>query len=163
MVPGIYTSTTLYLVNHPNHLGTVVALALFVVGTAGILINYMADRQRQKVRATNGECTVWGKKPLVTVANYVTTKGEQKQSLLLASGWWGIARHFHYVPEMLGAWCWTLPALFGNFLPYFYVVFLTILLVHRAFRDDQRCADKYGRDWDNYCTKVPYKIIPYVI
>jgi 7-dehydrocholesterol reductase len=42
-------------------------------------------------------------------------------------------------------------------------VFLTLLLFDRAFRDDQRCAKKYGNDWKNYCELVPYKIVPFLI
>ena len=162
-IPGIYASPTLYLVNHPNHLGVFSAVLIFLLGTSCILINYWADLQRQQVRTSQGECRVWGKKPFVTVAAYTTEKGEFKQNLLLASGWWGFSRHFHYIPEILGAFFWSLPALFTHFLPYFYVVFLTLLLIERAFRDDRRCAQKYGKDWDAYCRQVPYKIIPYLI
>lgn len=162
-VPGIYTTTTLYLVNHPNHLSSGAAAAILVLGTACILANYYADRQRQLVRKTQGNCLIWGKKPLLAVANYVTANGEKKQNVLLASGWWGISRHFHYIPEILGALCWSIPAGFNHFLPYFYVIFLTILLLERAYRDDRRCAKKYGSDWQLYCQKVPYKIIPYVL
>ena len=97
------------------------------------------------------------------VAPYTTESGEPKENLLLASGWWGLARHFHYVTELLGAVFWTLPVLFGHALPYFYVVFLAILLTDRAFRDDARCAEKYGDAWDSYRKKVRYKIIPGVI
>lgn len=32
--------------------------------------------------------------------------------------------------------------------PYFYTVFLVLLLVDRAFRDDTRCRAKYGKHWD---------------
>jgi len=67
------------------------------------------------------------------------------------------------VPEYLGAFFWTVPALFDNALPYFYPAFLAILLTHRAFRDDTRCAAKYGADWDKYRKAVPYRIIPGVI
>lgn len=162
-VPSVYTSSTLYLVQHPNHLGWPLAIGIFVLGTLSIFINYMADAQRQNVRATNGKTTVWGKAPEIIVGHYTTEKGEKKESLLLASGWWGIARHFHYVPEIMGALFWTLPALFTNVLPYFYVVFLTALLTDRAFRDDNRCAIKYGEDWKTYCKKVPYKIIPGIV
>ncbi len=102
-VPGIYTSSTLYLVGHPNHLGLPLAVAIMTLGTPCILINYYADRQRQLVRATNGDCKIWGKRPHTTVAHYVTAKGEAKTNLLLTSGWWGISRHFHYIPEILGA------------------------------------------------------------
>jgi 7-dehydrocholesterol reductase len=45
-------------------------------------------------------------------------------------------------------------------LPWIYVLFLSILLTHRAFRADRRCAAKYGSDWDTYRATVPYKIIP---
>lgn len=162
-VPGVYTSPALYLVNHPNHLSIILSIGIFALGTASILANYFADRQRQKVRATHGLCKVWGKTPTLVVANYTTEKGEAKQNLLLASGWWGIARHFHYIPEILGAFFWSVPALFDNFFPYFYVIFLIILLAHRAYRDDERCAAKYGQDWDRYCQKVPYKFIPALI
>jgi len=48
-------------------------------------------------------------------------------------------------------------------MPFFYVIFLTILLVHRAFRDDEKCSKKYGRHWEEYCKAVPYKIIPGVV
>jgi len=36
-VPAIYTSSTLYLVGHPNHLGMPLALSLFALGTASIM------------------------------------------------------------------------------------------------------------------------------
>jgi 7-dehydrocholesterol reductase len=162
-VPSVYTSSTLYLVDHPNHLGPAAAAAIAVLGVASIFMNYAADAQRQRVRATDGRTKVWGKAPVIIVGHYTTEKGEKKESLLLASGFWGISRHFHYVPEILGAVFWTLPALFANVLPYFYVVFLTALLTDRAFRDDNRCAIKYGADWKAYCEKVPYKILPGVV
>lgn len=162
-VPSVYTSGTLYLVNHPNHLGFLLSSAIAIFGTVCILVNYWADKQRQIVRATNGKCVVWGKAPKLTFAEYSTSKGEIKTNVLLSSGWWGISRHFHYVPEILGAFFWTVPALFESPLPYFYVIFLTCLLIERAYRDDRRCSEKYGKAWSEYCEHVPYKIIPYVI
>ncbi len=162
-VPSIYTSSTLYLVGHPNHLGLPLSLLIFALGTASIFVNYAADAQRMRVRATNGETTVWGKRPVIIVGHYTTEGGEKKESLLLASGFWGISRHFHYVPEILGAFFWTLPALFSDALPYFYVVFLTALLTDRALRDDNRCAIKYGEDWKKYCAIVRYRIVPRIL
>ena len=161
-LPCIYTSPTLYLVHHPYHLGPWLSSLLLGVGTISILINYLADRQRQQVRLCDGNHKVWGKNPTLTRASYKTLQGETKESLLLASGWWGLARHFHYVPEIIGALCWSLPALFHDFLPYFYVLFLSILLFDRAHRDDRRCADKYGEHWLTHCQRVRYKIIPYI-
>jgi 7-dehydrocholesterol reductase len=162
-VPSIYTASTLYLVGHPNHLGLPLAIAIFVLGVSSVMINYFADEQRQRVRATNGKTTVWGKPPVLLVGHYTTERGEKKESVLLASGWWGLARHFHYVPEIMAAFFWCVPALFDNLLPYLYVIFLAALLTDRAFRDDNRCAAKYGTDWDAYRKLVPWRIIPGVL
>jgi 7-dehydrocholesterol reductase len=68
--------------------------------------------------------------------------------------------HFHYVPEIMASVFWCIPALQTSPIPYFYPVYLTILLCDRAWRDDARCKDKYGKFWDEYCAAVPYKIIP---
>jgi len=159
-VPAVYTSPTLFMVNHPNELMPPLALLILMLGIAFIFMNYFADRQRQLVRQTKGACLVWGKKPELIVAKFKTENGDMKQSLLLLSGFWGVSRHFHYVPEVLAAFFWTLPAGISFGLPYFYVVFLAILLTHRAIRDDERCAKKYGQYWEQYKKRVPSKIIP---
>lgn len=161
-VPSVYTSHALYLTNHPNSLGLPLAIAVFTAGILSVLINYDADRQKETVRNTNGNCTIWGKKPVTILADYCTTTGEDKKSLLLVSGWWGVSRHFHYIPELMAAFAWSIPALFDSALPYFYFVFLIILLFHRAVRDDVRCSEKYGTHWNEYCKKVPNKIVPFV-
>jgi 7-dehydrocholesterol reductase len=165
-VPCVYTSPAYFLVNHPNtELSAGHAALIFAAGLLCILINYSCDRQRQVFRASNGNCKIWFRDPEFITAEYETDKGERKQSLLLASGWWGVARHFHYVPEILGAFFWSLPSGLAPayFLAYFYVIFLTPLLFDRAFRDDARCRDKYGKHWDKYCQRVPYKIIPGIL
>jgi len=161
-LPSIYTSPTLFLVNHPNHLGIGVSCAILIAGVICIYTNYLADKQRHYVRNKKGECTVWKKKPDLIFANYKTEWGEDKQSLLLASGWWGISRHFHYLPEILGAFCWSVPAMFNYYIPYFYLSFLFLLLIDRSFRQEKRCAMKYGTDWEKYCEMVPFRLIPFV-
>lgn len=162
-IPCIYTSPSMYLVLHPVQLSTGLALGFFGLGACCIIINYLADRQRLIVRNSAGNCKIWGKKPITLLAHYKTLPGTEKQTILLACGWWGIARHFHYVPELMATFFWSVPALFFHFTPYFYLSFLTILLVDRAFRDDRRCAKKYGNDWNKYCELVPYKMIPFIL
>jgi 7-dehydrocholesterol reductase len=162
-VPAVYTSPMLFMVNHPVGLSVVAAIVIFILGLASIWINYWADYQRQTVRATNGETTIWGAAPKLILAEYSTETGERKTNLLLASGFWGISRHFHYVPELLAAFFWSCATGFSYFSPFFYVIFLTILLTHRAFRDDTKCRNKYGKYWDEYCKLVPYKIIPGIL
>lgn len=161
-VPGFYTSASLYLVNHPFDFSWPICLLLFGCGSFFILANYLADLQRQKVRLTQGICKVWGKEPKLIVATYKTEDGMENKNLILLSGYWGVARHIHYIFEILAALFWTLPALFTSFLPYFYFFFLTALLLDRAYRQERRCKNKYGVYWAEYCEKVPYKLIPYV-
>jgi 7-dehydrocholesterol reductase len=159
-VPAVYALTAQYLVLRPHDLAWPLAAAIFLLGVSAIYVNYAADAQRQRVRATNGKTTVWGGLPDLIRARYTTADRKEHESLLLVSGWWGLARHFHYVPEIILALAWSLPAGFTHFAPYFYVVFLTILLTDRATRDDKRCRKKYGVAWDEYCRRVPWKIIP---
>lgn len=159
-VPSLYTLVSFYLVRHPLNLSPVTAGAILALGLFAVWANYDADAQRQRVRETNGQCKVWNRAPRVMRAKYTTADGKQRENLLLMSGWWGISRHIHYVPEITLSLAWTLPALFENALPYFYVVYLTILLVHRSVRDEERCAIKYGEYWNEYKRNVPFKIIP---
>ena len=161
-LPALYTLVSQFLVLHPVDWSLPVALACFALGVFAIWANHDADAQRQRVRETQGNTTVWGRKPETMVAHYTTADGEERESLLLLSGWWGLGRHIHYVAELSLTLAWTLPAGFGHLLPYFYFVFLTILLVDRSGRDDRRCRAKYGADWDLYCKRVPYKILPYI-
>jgi len=158
-LPSVYTSGTLYLVDHPRTLAPL-ALPLFVAGVGAIALNYLADAQRQRVRAAAGATRVWGKAPALIRASWVTTRGERRESLLLASGWWGLARHFHYVPELLAAVLWTLPAGFEHPLPWLYVLFLTGLLIHRTYRQDAACARKYGNAWERYRRQVRWRMVP---
>ena len=159
-VPAIYTSPVLYLVDHPNHLGLIPSIVIAALGVTAVLINYLADRQRQAIRETSGKCRIWGREPRTIHARYRTEDGVERQTVLQASGWWGLARHFHYCAEILAAFLWTVPALFFDVTPYFYVIFLTILLAHRSLRDEQRCQQKYGAFWDEYCSLVPSRVIP---
>jgi 7-dehydrocholesterol reductase len=160
-VPSVYTSHSFYLATHAPNIGIATSLVIFSLGALMIWVNYDSDNQRFIFRKTNGQCTIWGKEPTKIVAEYTTSNGEVRKSLLLTSGWWSISRHFHYVPEILASFFWSLPALDSAFLaPYFYVIYLTILLVDRAYRDDDRCKKKYGPYWKLYCDKVPYKVVP---
>jgi 7-dehydrocholesterol reductase len=105
---------------------------------------------------------IWGRDPVHIIARY-KSGGQELTSLLLADGWWGLARHFHYIPEIAASFFWCLPAMNQAIFPYFYPVYLTLLLLDRAWRDDARCAEKYKASWVEYCQKVPSKIIPGII
>jgi len=164
-VPSLYTLHTRLLVRSPSQLSFSVAMLIFTVGLAGVLINFWADKQREWFREADGKCKIWGKAPVFVKATYTVEEGNRKitkSSLLLASGFWGVARHFHYAFELTAAWSWCLLAnpLVNGFLPLGYCVFLTILLIDRAKRDEVKCRKKYGDDYQKYADLVPYLIIP---
>jgi len=160
-IPGLYASVSMYLATQEARLGTTLSLVILALGLACCIVNYLADEQKLEVRRSGGNCTVWGRKPEVIHAEYFLKNGEKRTSLLLVCGYWGISRHFHYVPELGLAFLWTVPAMFNNVMPYSYFIWLVILLTHRTFRDDIKCSEKYGKSWANYCKRVPYKMIPY--
>ena len=161
-LPELYPIVSQYLVSHPIHLGNFWASIILGLGLVSILVNYLADLQRQVVRNANGQCLVWGRKPHIIRAKYLIEGGEEKESILLASGWWGLSRHFHYIPEIMLSFFWTAPTLFENLLPYSYVLVLVVLLTHRSYRDEHKCSKKYGKYWQEYCTKVRHRIIPFL-
>ena len=161
-VPSFYAGVSMYLVEHPVQLGPFWSSIILAAGLFSIAINYLADWQKQRVRSSNGDCLIWGKKPDIIHATYSLENGQKKESILLASGWWGLSRHFHYIPEIMLSFCWSVPALFEHGLPYSYVIYLTVLLVHRSFRDEMKCSAKYNKYWVEYCEKVPSRIVPYV-
>lgn len=47
-------------------------------------------------------------------------------------------------------------------VPYFYPIYLFILLIWRERRDEARCAEKYKEIWAEYRKLVPWRILPYV-
>ena len=49
---------------------------------------------------------------------------------------------------------------FDHLLPYFYIIYMTILLVHRIYRDEDRMKAKYGADFEKYKKVVPYRLVP---
>jgi len=166
-VPAVYTLHSRFLVQNPSGWSLPTAAVLFVVSMAGVVLNYAADRERDVFRATNGKTLVWGKKPKYITAEYTVTDPKtgietKKKSLLLASGFWGVARHFQYLFELTAAWSWCFLAnpLANGIIPLFYAAFLTSLLVDRAKRDSKKCHLKYGKYYEEYCRMVPYKIVP---
>eukprot|EP00753_Platysulcus_tardus_P021307 PLAT8809.1.p1 GENE.PLAT8809.1~~PLAT8809.1.p1 ORF type:complete len:459 (+),score=171.20 PLAT8809.1:56-1378(+) len=161
-LPSIYTSQTLFLVNQFHTLSQQTAWAIFAVGVFFIYANWAADDQRQRVRESDGHTTVWFRKPKLIRAKYRAGNGEERNSLLLVSGFWGLSRHFHYIAEISACVAWTAPCLFSSPVAWLYPVYLTILLTHRALRDEARCTLKYGDYWKQYKEQVPALIVPFI-
>merc|ERR1740138_511785 len=88
----------------------------------------------------------------------------EEGSYLLASGYWALARHFNYIGDMVMCVGWTVactgPKHGFPWIPLSYVAYFWIMDLHRLWRDEERCAAKYKKDWEEYKQKVPYFILP---
>ena len=152
-VPFAYALQALYLVVNPVELPPWGAVAVFVLNFGGYFIFRQSNLQKHRFRP-NPEKLVWGKKP-----EFIETARGTK---LLVSGWWGILRHPNYLGDLMMGAAWCLCTGFNHVLPYFYITYFTILLVHREWRDGTHCAHKYGADWDTYTSKVKWRIFPFL-
>jgi len=101
---------------------------------------------------------IWGKQ-----CEYIKT---ERGTVLLTSGYWGLARHFNYIGDMVMCVCWAIgcwrPGGQFPFVPLGYCAYFWLMDIHRCFRDEFRCQRKYKKDWVTYCDKVPYRIVPYI-
>ncbi len=150
-VPFTYTLQAFYLLKHTHDLPLWATAGIVLLNGAGYYIFRSVNIQKHRFR-TNPEGLIWGKKP-----EFIRTK---RGTLLLTSGWWGVARHLNYLGDLMMGLAWCLPTGFGHPLPYFYITYFTILLVHRELRDNKMCAMRYGADWDAYTAKVKWRILP---
>uniref|UniRef100_A0A3Q2PSM6 7-dehydrocholesterol reductase n=1 Tax=Fundulus heteroclitus TaxID=8078 RepID=A0A3Q2PSM6_FUNHE len=150
----------LYLVYHPVQLSDTLAVAVLLLGLIGYYIFRSTNHQKDLFRRTEGACSIWGRKPTYIECSYLSADGHTHRSKLLTSGFWGVARHFNYTGDLMGSLAYCAACGFSHILPYFYIVYMTILLVHRCIRDEHRCSSKYGKDWKRYTDAVPYRLIP---
>jgi len=160
-LPMMYTLQSLYLLYHPVHLSPLALLSVLFLGWSGYGVFRAVNNQKDRVRATKGRCSVWGS-PAQCIEVHYTTMDGPRSSLLLCSGFWGLSRHFNYVGDLMISSAMCLACGTQHLLPYFYIVYMTIVLLHRVERDQARCAAKYGLYWQEYCRRVPYKVLPYV-
>jgi 7-dehydrocholesterol reductase len=159
-LPFMYTLQGLYLVTNPVQLPAWGAAAVLLLGLIGFWIFASANNQKERFRTSEGEIFIWGAPARFIPCTFSAADGTTRHSKLLTSGWWGVARHFNYTGDLIGSLAYCLACGFDSLIPYFYCIYMTILLVHRCYRDEKRCHAKYGEGWIDYCRAVPYRLIP---
>jgi len=163
-IHSFYTFHSYFFVHHEPNCSTLTNFLLFGLGLLSIWYNYDVDRQKELFRTAGGKpVEIWGKRAESLKVTYKTADGKTKESTLLLSGWWGVARKINYTFELLAALIWCSPAALDyGVWPFLYFIFLLILLIHRIYRDELKCKEKYGKGWDEYCQRVKYRLLPYI-
>jgi len=165
-VPFVYGFGAMYIASHPPfELSIPYTAFCFALLFGAYYVWDTANGQRNRFRMQlNGSYVkrmAFPQLPWDTLRNprHLDTEAGSK---LLVDGWWRYARKPHYTADVLMALSWGLICGFDHFLPYFYVVFFVVMILHRAGRDSARCKRKYGADWDRYRKEVPYLFVPKV-
>ncbi|XMA07229.1 hypothetical protein WAI453_000020 [Rhynchosporium graminicola] len=173
-VPLSYCHCTIYLANHldtihldyPPGLRTPLLIALFTsylfVYWVWDTTNSQKNRFRSSERGTLSERKTFPQLPWQAVTNPRVIKTASGDSILV-DGWYGYARKIHYTCDAFFALTWGAICGLHSPFPWFYPVFFCCMIVHRAYRDIQRCKEKYGESWTEYERLVPHLFIPYVI
>jgi protein-S-isoprenylcysteine O-methyltransferase Ste14 len=149
-VPFTYSLQARYLVDYPTQLHWGAIVAIVVLNIFGYAIFRGANSQKDQFR----------RDPTHPSVSHLQTISTRRGTKLIISGWWGFCRHPNYIGDLIMALSWSLPCGFNHFLPYFYVSYFLVLLIHRQLRDEHHCREKYGRDWDRYCNKVKWRLLP---
>jgi delta24(24(1))-sterol reductase len=165
-VPLSYCHCTLYLANHDPSTYAWPTWVLVPLFMSYLLVYWIWDTtnsQKNRFRASERGGFVARKTfpqlPWQTVKNPRTIKTKSGDSILV-DGWYGYARKIHYTCDLYFALTWGLVTGFESPFPWFYPCFFSAMIVHRAYRDIQRCKAKYGESWTEYERLVPYLFIP---
>ena len=165
-VPLSYCHSTLYLANHdpsqyhwnPIVLASFYASYLFVYWVWDTC-NSQKNRFRQAERGTMLKRKAFPQLPWQAIENPKIIRTEDG-STILVDGWYKYARKLHYTCDLYFALSWGFITGFASPFPWFYPLFFCSMILHRAYRDNQRCQERYGEAWTRYREQVPYIFIP---
>ena len=149
-VPFTYSLQARYLVDRPIDFPYWGIGLIVLVKSIGYIVFRGANSQKDKFRRNPND-------PSLSHLQVLPTKRGTK---LLVSGYWGICRHPNYVGDLLMSISWCLPCGFSTVVPYFYPIYFLVLLLHRQLRDEEACREKYGSDWNRYCSIVRWRLLP---
>ncbi|KIW29313.1 uncharacterized protein PV07_05137 [Cladophialophora immunda] len=167
-VPLTYCHCTIFLANHAPSTYVWNKYALAALYVAYLFVYWVWDttnsqKNRFRTKESGGAITrkAFPQLPWQTVENPKVIRSEDGGTIL-ADGWYGYARKIHYTCDLFFALSWGAVTGYKSPFPWFYPLFFTAMIIHRATRDIQKCRKKYGKAWEEYERQVPYLFIPYV-
>lgn len=184
-VPFIYSQQARYLAVHPVSLGPWGLATVLVFLVCAFLIFRFSNQQKNTFRTDPNDPSVRHLKYIETkagtrllvsgwwgIARHINYLGDWLQSwpYSLPTKLAGYAILAPGVLPEAGEHAFTMKdgrsvvqgnaKGWGMIFTYFYVVYFAVLLIHRESRDDEKCARKYGEDWERYKKIVRWKIVP---
>jgi delta14-sterol reductase len=166
-IPFTFTLQAWFLINDRTYYSPVEIAGLVILFLSGYVIFRFANMQKHDFKK-NPKALVWGRKPEILGERCKYSKLNYHVNnwcIVLVSGWWGLASHINYLGDLILAVSYAAPCgllRHASFIPWFYPIYLFTLLIHRDWRDDKKCSEKYGKLWQQYRKRVPYRILPYV-
>lgn len=168
-VPFTYCYSIVYMSQHDPatyRFSTLGYVALYgtLLFVHWVFDSSMAQKSRFRILLQKGNVATrfsFPQWPWSTIKEPVYLQTEHGNALLI-DGWWAYLRKPNYTADWIQSFTWGACAGTGSLIPYFYAAFFLTVLTHRCGRDFDRCARKYGKDWDKYCQIVPYRFIPFV-
>lgn len=148
LVPFTYSLQARYLSISPITLNNVQLSIIIGMMALGYYIFNAANTQKSHFRQ--------GKLP------HLESIKTERGTKLLCDGWWSKSQHINYFGDWLISLSWCLTTWSQTPLTYYYSLYFATLLLHRQSRDEHKCRAKYGKSWEEYEKRVPYKIIPYL-
>lgn len=149
VVPFFYCICGWYLLRNTEPMPAYEVVALALLFAVGFWLFRGSNEQKHQYKE-NPSKPIWGKTP------------ETVGGRLLISGFWGIGRKLNYTGELMVYFAWTICTGFDSLVPYLLPFWLVCLFTHRAWRDEQRCAAKYGELWQQYCQRARFRMIPFL-
>jgi delta14-sterol reductase len=149
LVPFFYCLPAIFLARPQPPLPAALVAALVLLYLLGFWLFRGANQQKHDFKR-DPATRIWGR------------PAETLEGRLLVSGFWGIGRKLNYAGELTMYVAWTALAGIASPWPWLLPAWLGTLLVHRAWRDEQRCRRKYGALWDAYCRRARFRMIPFV-
>ncbi len=168
-IPAVQGFQSYLLVEHRSNMSLTGAVLTNCCGALAIWFNYDVLRQKKRFREglkTGKEINIWGQiaKGIEVEYEEVDNTGKivKRKTHLLISGWWGICRKMNYFWELAATIIWSYPGNSFGWTNYLYCVALFFVFISRSVREDKRCKAKYGKGWEEYCSIVRYRFIPYL-
>ena len=149
LVPFFYSLGGWWLLANPEPMALERVAGISLLYALGLVIFRQSNAQKNRFKR-DPSVQIWGKPAKVL--------GDR----LLVSGWWGIGRKINYTGEIMVYSSFALCTGFASVIPYLLPLWLLCLLVHRAWRDEQRCAAKYGALWEEYTRVAKFRMFPFL-